>query len=248
MQSAPDARPKRKTGLHIGARLGRYPHHELPTLDSIPSRRESTVRPAPRFQPHPTRRSQRRLRAARESPGLPCEVSRLARSPTPMRSAWSATIGCAHPELAPQPELRQAIENTIAAVKNFAADVHSGAIAPERGGQFRHLLVGRHRRIRARPSARRRRTRHRRRQDAVALFRQHRPRRLRPYAGRFGRRAERYAGRRDFEVGRYERNAQRHARSHLGIRARRTELCAPRGRDHGRRQSARTALPSTTAG
>ena len=34
------------------------------------------------------------------------------------------------PELAPKPELRQAIEQTVAAVRDFAKGVHGGSIAP----------------------------------------------------------------------------------------------------------------------
>lgn len=45
------------------------------------------------------------------------------------------------PELAPTPELRDAIEATLAAVHAFAADVHAGRIAPRRGGRFTRLLV-----------------------------------------------------------------------------------------------------------
>src|SRR5512140_416441 len=45
------------------------------------------------------------------------------------------------PELAPTPDLRRTIEDTVAAVKAFAKDVHSGAVKPERGGKFDRLLV-----------------------------------------------------------------------------------------------------------
>jgi glucose-6-phosphate isomerase len=45
------------------------------------------------------------------------------------------------PELAPEPELGKAIEETIVRVKSFAADVHSGKVAPESGGRFRNLLL-----------------------------------------------------------------------------------------------------------
>ncbi|MEM7203595.1 MAG: glucose-6-phosphate isomerase [Planctomycetota bacterium] len=47
------------------------------------------------------------------------------------------------PELAPEPEMGQAIREALAQVKALAADVHSGAIAPPEGGRFRHaVLVG----------------------------------------------------------------------------------------------------------
>jgi len=45
------------------------------------------------------------------------------------------------PELSPTPELRRAIEESLAAVRAFAADVHAGRVAPQRGGRFEHLLV-----------------------------------------------------------------------------------------------------------
>jgi glucose-6-phosphate isomerase len=44
------------------------------------------------------------------------------------------------PQLAPTPEIRAQIESTLAAIKDFAARVHSGAIAGPKG-KFRHLLV-----------------------------------------------------------------------------------------------------------
>ncbi len=44
------------------------------------------------------------------------------------------------PALAPRPELRQAIEATLAEVKRFAADVHAARIAPERAPRFTRLL------------------------------------------------------------------------------------------------------------
>ena len=43
--------------------------------------------------------------------------------------------------LAPTPELRADIEDTNARIKQFAADVHAGKIAPQRGGKFRHVLL-----------------------------------------------------------------------------------------------------------
>ena len=44
-------------------------------------------------------------------------------------------------KLAPTPELRADIDDTNARIKQFAADVHSGTIAPENGGKFRHVLL-----------------------------------------------------------------------------------------------------------
>jgi glucose-6-phosphate isomerase len=46
-----------------------------------------------------------------------------------------------NPELAPTKEITAEIGDTIAAIKKFAADVHSGAIAPRSGGRFSHVLV-----------------------------------------------------------------------------------------------------------
>lgn len=43
--------------------------------------------------------------------------------------------------LAPEPALARAIDDTLAAVVQFARDVHSGTIAPARGGIFTDLLV-----------------------------------------------------------------------------------------------------------
>lgn len=46
-----------------------------------------------------------------------------------------------NPDLAPTPELRDAITRTIGAIKEFVAAVHSGDIAPPTGGKFKDLLV-----------------------------------------------------------------------------------------------------------
>ncbi len=46
------------------------------------------------------------------------------------------------PELAPTPELKKEIEDCVAKVKRFAADVHSGSVKTERGDAFRHVIVG----------------------------------------------------------------------------------------------------------
>ena len=45
------------------------------------------------------------------------------------------------PELAPTPEMRAAIEGTLARVRAFARDVHAGAVRPERAARFTDLLV-----------------------------------------------------------------------------------------------------------
>ena len=45
------------------------------------------------------------------------------------------------PSLAPNAELRAAIEQALAAIMKFAADVHSGKVHPEKGGKFTSLLV-----------------------------------------------------------------------------------------------------------
>jgi glucose-6-phosphate isomerase len=45
------------------------------------------------------------------------------------------------PELAPSPDLGEAIRETVAAVKRFAAEVHAGKVKPERAPRFSHLLV-----------------------------------------------------------------------------------------------------------
>jgi glucose-6-phosphate isomerase len=45
------------------------------------------------------------------------------------------------PALAPNDEIRDAITQTRSAVTRFAEDVHSGKIAPARGGRFSNLLV-----------------------------------------------------------------------------------------------------------
>jgi glucose-6-phosphate isomerase len=44
-------------------------------------------------------------------------------------------------KLAPTAEIRVGIEETNARIKQFAADVHSGKIAPEKGGKFGHVLL-----------------------------------------------------------------------------------------------------------
>lgn len=45
------------------------------------------------------------------------------------------------PELAPRPELREAIETTLASVLAFTADIHEARIAPEKAPRFRNILV-----------------------------------------------------------------------------------------------------------
>ncbi|HSN97006.1 MAG TPA: hypothetical protein VLS89_01870, partial [Candidatus Nanopelagicales bacterium] len=45
------------------------------------------------------------------------------------------------PALAPTPEIRAAIEGTLARVQAFAADVHAARIRPERSARFRRVLV-----------------------------------------------------------------------------------------------------------
>ena len=44
-------------------------------------------------------------------------------------------------KLAPTPELRADIEDTNARIKQFAADIHAGKIAPEKGERFKHVLL-----------------------------------------------------------------------------------------------------------
>jgi glucose-6-phosphate isomerase len=44
-------------------------------------------------------------------------------------------------KLAPTPQLRADIDDTNARIKEFAADVHAGKIAPEKGGKFKHVLL-----------------------------------------------------------------------------------------------------------
>src|SRR5208282_3884476 len=45
-----------------------------------------------------------------------------------------------HPALAPTAELRREIEQTVADIKNFAAEVHTGGLLGA-GGPFKNLLV-----------------------------------------------------------------------------------------------------------
>ncbi|MBI1945316.1 MAG: glucose-6-phosphate isomerase [Deltaproteobacteria bacterium] len=45
------------------------------------------------------------------------------------------------PQLAPTPELRAQIEDTLGAVHRFAADVHCGRLSAEDGGRFANVLV-----------------------------------------------------------------------------------------------------------
>jgi glucose-6-phosphate isomerase len=45
------------------------------------------------------------------------------------------------PKLAPTKELRADIEETNARIKQFAADVHAGKIAPEKSAKFKHVLL-----------------------------------------------------------------------------------------------------------
>jgi glucose-6-phosphate isomerase len=45
------------------------------------------------------------------------------------------------PELAPDPVIRMQVEETLAKIKAFAADVHAGKVAPESGGRFANVLL-----------------------------------------------------------------------------------------------------------
>ena len=45
------------------------------------------------------------------------------------------------PHLAPEPAIRWEIEEALARVKRFAAEVHAGRVAPPGGGRFENLLV-----------------------------------------------------------------------------------------------------------
>ena len=45
------------------------------------------------------------------------------------------------PELAPDPEIRAAIEGTLTRIHAFAADVHAARVRPERAARFRKVLV-----------------------------------------------------------------------------------------------------------
>ena len=46
-----------------------------------------------------------------------------------------------NPNLAPTAELRSGIDETNARIRQFAADVHAGKIAPQSGGKFKHVLL-----------------------------------------------------------------------------------------------------------
>ncbi len=45
------------------------------------------------------------------------------------------------PELAPAPDIKREISDTLLAIKNFTNSVHSGNIAPRKGGRFTKLLI-----------------------------------------------------------------------------------------------------------
>ena len=45
------------------------------------------------------------------------------------------------PELAPSADITETIKNTVKNIVAFAADVHSGKVAPPSGGVFKHLIV-----------------------------------------------------------------------------------------------------------
>src|ERR1044072_9257861 len=46
-----------------------------------------------------------------------------------------------NPALAPTPEIRTEIEETIKRIKTFAADIHAGKITAENGKTFEHVLL-----------------------------------------------------------------------------------------------------------
>jgi glucose-6-phosphate isomerase len=61
--------------------------------------------------------------------------------------------------LAPTPEIRTEIEETIKEIKTFAADIHGGKITAENGKPFKHVLFIWHWRLGARAAIRLRRSR-----------------------------------------------------------------------------------------
>jgi glucose-6-phosphate isomerase len=46
-----------------------------------------------------------------------------------------------NPKLAPSPEIRTEIEETIKRIRTFAADIHAGKITAENGRRFKHVLL-----------------------------------------------------------------------------------------------------------
>ena len=46
-----------------------------------------------------------------------------------------------NPALTPEAGIRSEIESTVARMKSFAADVHSGKVAPPSGGRYQHVLL-----------------------------------------------------------------------------------------------------------
>ena len=72
-------------------------------------------------------------------------------------------------KLAPTPELRADIDETNARIKQFAADVHSGKIAPQKGEPLQARPPDRHRRLGPRTAIHRRRARQRQRSAGYLL-------------------------------------------------------------------------------
>ena len=96
---------------------------------------------------------------------------RRGRSPTPTRTAWSATTGCARRSWPRRRRSPPRSATRSPAVKAFAADVHSGEIKPPAAAAVHARAVDRHRRLGARAEfVADALGRSRRRQDAAVHF------------------------------------------------------------------------------
>ena len=60
--------------------------------------------------------------------------------PIPRRVEWVGHYWLRNPALAPTPQIRSEIEDTIRQIKTFAEDVHAGKITADDERRFKHLL------------------------------------------------------------------------------------------------------------
>ena len=130
---------------------------------------------------------------AGEAPSTRWRRWRRARSPTPTRSGMVGHYWLRAPELAPEPELAQAIEDALAAVQPLRRGRARRRVKPQKAARFTQRPRDRHRRLGARPAVRRDALGNADGHDAAALLRQHRPGRHRPRARAARRQARRDA-------------------------------------------------------
>ncbi len=144
------------------------------------------------------------------------------------------------PELAPDPDLRAAIEDTASANRRVRRRRARRARSPARRRPLRAPSRDRHRWLRARPAAPGPRSGFGRRRDDPPLPGQHGSGRLRPGAWRNRRCALPHAHPGDLQVGRHEGNAKRDGRDGSRLPSLRAGIGSARGGGDGGGERARS--------